>query len=528
MFKALLFSRFAAMFRGRSGTGSKKKTIKILIGLLALYGIGCLFFVFGFLFYSLCEPLCGAGLAWLYFAVMGILIFVVCFIGSIFTTQTQIFEAKDNELLLSLPIKPSAILAARMAALLIMNYIIELTIAVPAAVIYCLYQPVTVLGSISFILVFLLLPLLILAISCLFGWVMALVSSKTKFKKIFTMVFSIGFLSAYMMLYSQMQSYIVKLIENGEEIAQAIKKAAFPIFHLGNSIAGPDITSLLTFILCAVVPFALVYYVLAHNFIKIATANRGTAKVEYKEKTLKVSTIRASLTKKEISHFLSNPVYIMNAALGAIFMVIFAVVLVIKPDIVNNMLTTLPGINRYLAPIGICILCFLASTNMISAPSISLEGKSLWIAKSLPLDASDILLSKAYAHTIACTPSIIFAATVCNIVFPVSLLEKILMYLLPLFLTMFVALFGVIINLHFPKLDWVSETIAIKQSISPMIVMFSSMAITALPIILYTAWLIKIIALDIYLVLCAAVLLLMCYGAYRYLKTKGKKVFYSL
>ena len=49
-----------------------------------------------------------------------------------FTAKAQLFEARDNELLLSMPIKPSAILASRMVSLLLLNLGFELLVAIPA------------------------------------------------------------------------------------------------------------------------------------------------------------------------------------------------------------------------------------------------------------------------------------------------------------------------------------------------------------------------------------------------------------
>ena len=72
---------------------------------------------------SLCAPLLSAGLGWLYFALAGILAVVLAVVGSVFLTQATLYEAKDNELLLSLPIPPSKILLARMLSLYVQNFL---------------------------------------------------------------------------------------------------------------------------------------------------------------------------------------------------------------------------------------------------------------------------------------------------------------------------------------------------------------------------------------------------------------------
>ena len=98
----------------RQTKSSKKKGNSIgkliLFGLLFAY-VGVVFIgMFGMLFYSLIEPFSMMGIEWLYFALMALFIILLCFIGSIFLTHHEIYEAKDNELLLAMPIKNSDIL----------------------------------------------------------------------------------------------------------------------------------------------------------------------------------------------------------------------------------------------------------------------------------------------------------------------------------------------------------------------------------------------------------------------------------
>lgn len=532
MFRALMRARIGSMFstmfhKSRSG---KKRGLgfKILIGLLAIYTIGTIGVMFGLLFESLCVPLYNAGLSWLYFSIMGILVIGIGFIGSIFAAHTQLFEARDNELLLSMPIPPHMILASRISLLLFMNYLYEAFVVIPAGIIYSIHYEVTFIGLVYFILVVLLLPFIVLAISCLFGWLLAWITSKLRYKNIFTLILSVGFLLAYLGIYSQIQTYLRILLENGETIGKAISKAMPPIYHLGNAIVEGNVYSLFIFALFAMIPFILVYIILANNFIKIVTTKRGIAKLKYKERTLRVSSAERAFLKKELRLFFSNPMYILNASMGLIFMLILSVMLIIKKEMVMNLFVDIPEIDSYLSPLIIAGLCLLASYNIISAPSISLEGKRLWIAQSLPIDSGKILLSKAKAHIVICMPAVIIAATVCAILFPMTPFQIVFLYLVPSIVTIFVGLFGVAVNLYFPKFDWISETAAVKQGLSTMISMFGSMVIIGIPIFVYIFLLIGHINVDLYLFICFIIFILLSYGLYKFLMTKGKKRFQQL
>ena len=532
MLISLLRIRIRALVSGmfNRSVGSKKRGmgIKILIAFLAVYVVAAFLAMSTGFFYALCKPLVTYGLGWFYFALAGIMVFILDFIGSIFATQTQIFEAKDNDLLLSMPIKSSAILASRMALLLFLNYLFELFVMLPAGIIWCVYQPVTAVGVLFFILSILLLPLMALALSSLVGWLLALVSSRIRNKNLVTMILSLAFLMAYFWVFSRISNYITLLLANGTAIAAAIQKAVFPMYHMGVAITSGSVVSMLYFILCAVIPFVIVYNILSRNFVKIATTNRGSVKIKYRETALRVSGVETAFVKKELRHFLSNPMYIMNTALGLIFMVVMAVILVVKRDLIMNVLAQFPVQNFPLAPMVTALLCLLTATNFISAPSVSLEGNNLWIAKSLPVRPSDVLNAKAVMHIVVSAPFIAVSAVIGAIAVSATITQTLLMLVLPMAATVFFAFMGVALNLRFPKLDWISETVAIKQGISSLLAMFGAVAILVLLGAIYFFLLSNVMSPDVYLLLCTVLFAILSLELYLFMKGGGSRIFESL
>ena len=65
----------------------------------------------------LCKPLVESGLTWVYFAMMGLIAVTFSIIGGIFTTKAKLYEAKDNDFLLSMPVSTKTILFVRMVSL---------------------------------------------------------------------------------------------------------------------------------------------------------------------------------------------------------------------------------------------------------------------------------------------------------------------------------------------------------------------------------------------------------------------------
>ena len=116
MLKTLIKSRISAMFASMTQGKKNKKQKKLATGLLiALFVFLIAYFLFamGAMSYGLCYMGLQTGDTYAVFTMAVIISSALCLFGSIFATKTQIFESKDNELLLSMPIPPKYIFISR-------------------------------------------------------------------------------------------------------------------------------------------------------------------------------------------------------------------------------------------------------------------------------------------------------------------------------------------------------------------------------------------------------------------------------
>ncbi len=521
---------FARMFLKSKNQKKRNPAVTVLIVLLAIYVLASMMFLIGTIFYQLSRQMFMMNLGWFYFSFMGLGIFALCFVSSIFAAQTQLFAAKDNDLLLSLPIKPRAILTGRLASLLLLEYLFAAVFALPVFVIWVVNQPATAVGIIFFFIIVLTLPLAALALASFFGWLIALATSRMRNKNALTLILSLVFLGLYFYVFTNLNNYMNQLILRGEQIASAVRQSLFPFYHLGVAVEQGNFISFLIYLICVIAPFILMLLLLSANFIKISTANRGTAKIKYTEKTLKVSGVRAAFVKKELRHFFGNPMYILNSALGGVFMVVGAVALVVKRDAALDFIGQMNQSGIALPPAAlVCVaLGAISALNLVSAPSVSLEGKNLWIAKSLPVLPIDILMAKVQMHFLVCGIPAAAAGLISAVALQVNPLEFFLMLAVPLLMTLLTALFGVVINLHFPKFDWINELQPIKQGVSVLLSMFGSFALVAALIILYVFIFSGVINVGLYLTLCAALFAALSSALYGYLKKGGSRRFEAL
>jgi len=328
MLKSLLRVRFAALLAAFTGQSRKRgrqtKGKAVGYALLMLY---C-FCAFVFLFYSsfsqLAEAFFPAGLGWLFFAMFAIMAFALMFIGSVFTAKSQLFEAKDNELLLSMPVRPGLILLSRMAAMLAMNFVFELVVALPVFAAWLRFGSPDAAGIAAFVLIVLALPLFALAVSCLFAWLISLLTSRMRNTTVITMVLSVVFLLAYFVFCFRMNTYVTQLAANGQAIAGALG-AALPLVWLGRAAAEGNLACLGLTLLWTILPFALAYALLARSFIRIVTTNRGQIRVRYEKKAMHASSQDAALYRRELARLTSSSGYMLNAGLGLVFELALAV-----------------------------------------------------------------------------------------------------------------------------------------------------------------------------------------------------------
>ena len=533
MLKALMKTRLLALWnsifsRMKRGSAKRSSAMKIGIGLLVIFLLASLLFSIGSMFSLFAKSLIESDLTWMYFALAGLSCIAISVVGSIFAAQSYLFDAKDNELLLSMPIPVSYILASRLLTLLILEFSFVIMIMLPATIVFFMYTPFT-FGRLAVLLtVTILIPFISLAVSGLAGWIVALVSSRMRRKNLISILLMLGLVGIYLYLNMNLQKYIAKLIVNGAEIAESIRRGFPPAYYFGSAIGNLNLLHLLYFALYCLIPFAILYAVLSKSFIKIITSKKTAYKVEYKEKEMKAGTAGSALVKKELSRFFSLPTYILNSGIGAILMLVLAGALIIKGPAVLASVMQFGNLSG-LTPVILCvILCFCAAMTNTTAVSISLEGKSLWISKSNPVEPKDVFASKVISNMIISVPAIFIAVLVSWVAVPMSTLHAIILLILPITVQLLSALWGLAANLWFPQFSWINETAVIKQSMSAMIGVFGALAIVLLPVIVYASAVSSLIAIDSYLILCTAIYIVACFALYGYLRATGENLFLKL
>ena len=223
LFRVRLLSLKSSLTGANRSNRKRSKAQLLGFSVLMLYTFGYFVFMMYTTFDAMAGPFSAMDLGVIYFALAALMAFALMFVGSVFSAKAQLYEAKDNDLLLSMPVKPGEVLLSRMLLLLVMNLLFDLVVAAPAMVAWGQAAGFTP-GSFfcSFFVLFVLLPLIALALSSAFGFLLHLISARVRNQSLLTVALSLAFLAVYFVAISRMNIWITHLAADPTPLADAV------------------------------------------------------------------------------------------------------------------------------------------------------------------------------------------------------------------------------------------------------------------------------------------------------------------
>ena len=402
-------------------------------------------------------------------------------VGSVFAAKAYMFDAKDNELLFSMPIKTKSILISRLLTLYLLDGVFSIVILIPSGIVYAIVIGFTIPSFIFYLLTVILLPTCATAISALLGYVFGYIASKITKMKAVTAILGFAAFAAYFVFITNL-TYVMDYVgDNILSIGKFLKVYFPPAYLFGDAVVNSNLLNMLYSILIFTIPSLLVFYLISKNFKKIATAKPQVKYAKYVEKPMKVQNTFISLVKKELSKLVSSSTYIFNCTSGSFFAILLAVFLIIKGgEFKVNLIEEAPQMLKFLPIIVSGVCAFFCAFNYVSAVSISIEAHTLWILKVSPISNMKVLLAKAFTNTVI-SSIVLIVPIITAIIFNISIIDTILIIISTVLASFMMGLFGILINLAFPKFDWVNEAIALKQGASVFISLFGGLAIVNIP-----------------------------------------------
>ena len=437
--------------------------------------------------YMIAGPLHKINLTYIMLSMVLALVTILTFMSGIYKSQGILFEAKDSDLLFSLPIKRSSILFLRIFKLILFQYLYNLMFLLPAFIVYIIFEHPGLDFYLISLLMTLLIPLLPTVVSSLVGYLVKTISSKFKAKKVIQTVLStIVFLVIYI-LSLRMNDFIENIATQATSINDMLTKIYYPIGAYIELITNFNILTLIKLILISIIPLIIFIYIGSKFYFKIVFNSKET---QTKSKKLKATDLKEkktplkALTIKELKRYFSSPVYMFNTCFGLILILVMSCFLFLKGETAfKDALKSMDfDINTTINYLFYSLVLFASMLTSITSSSISLEGKTINITKSLPVSEKTILKSKILMSLVIELPFILLSNLLFIIKFTPSITYIITILLLSLIAPTLTAIIGLLINLKYPKLNFSSDTEVVKQSISSMISVFTGMSLAIISI----------------------------------------------
>lgn len=464
------------------------------------------------------------------------LTFILTVVEGIYKSGPLIFNCRDDQLLLSLPIERRVVLFVRIFKFYIFELLFNAMFMVPLVVAYVRWADSLswTFFLTSFVMI-LMLPIIPIVISCIIGYITSSLVSRFKYKNASQIVISMLFFLGMFYVSYNMDNLFEYLAKNASSVNDLVTKIYYPAGLYANLAINFNFMDLLLFILVNIVIFIITILVLSKSFFKVNSRFKSVSSsksISIDNLRIKASSMKMALIKKELGTFFKTPVFIINAGFALVLFIIVSIMSCFKFDSLFPLLVNEMKLSKELVMSNLSLLVFgliSAASYMTSITNsvISLEGRNINILKSLPIKTKDILMSKVYSSLVLTTPILILGDIILFIKFKINVFESLLLIVLSILIPLVSHFIGILINLRYPKLDAENSTEVVKQSTSSFLAVMIGMVLFFISVLVITQIVGKVNS-TLVLVLATIIYLIIDFVLYLCLVNNGSKKFESL
>ncbi len=467
--------------------GLRKKRKRFLLLSLGMVGIGALI-----MFYSALISLgfvqmgMGGAIPVVMMGICSLLLIAISFMKS----GGTLFGGKNFDMVLSLPVTVRQVVLSRMLFLYGAGFLVFFAGFLPATIVYTVNMGAGVGEVFNLLLAVVLVLCIPVVLSLVLSVLVMLLAERLPQREIFVIVLNVAIFVGILFWTGKISVTMDEkaLMNMGKALANGVTSLYPPAGVAFSFLEKGSIWGTLLFAVLSIALFWGFVILVSRFYVKInemfsSSKSKNVGKVTYG----KGSTIRKALLKKEWRRLLSCPIYAMNTVVGYVLMILLGImVLTMKEETLTGMLD-IPEIENQLTKAFPFIIAMCTGIAPMTAPSLSLEGKSRWIMCSLPVKSIEIFRAKITLNLLFAVPSALLCSLCVLIKFPGTAADNILLFVLPLVFGVFTAVFGMAVNVKFPSYDWTQEIQAVKNSASVLICVFTGMFATLLPLMIVMA-----------------------------------------
>lgn len=421
---------------------------------------------------------------------------VITLFFTIFKANGELFGFNDYELVMSLPISAREIINSRFINMYLWNTFISILVMGPMGAVYGWYgRPDWYFYPLWLIGIFLssLIPTTIAAV---IGAVITAISTKFRYANVVATVLSfvlvIGILIGSMSLGSANSSLgglidgsgnvdISALSALAPVISDVVNRAYPPAALFTAGVVEGQFVKYLLFAGLSIGWYLLFVYLLSLRYQKINTAITSRAsRTNYQLKSLHQGSMVSALYKKTMLRILKSTVVATNLLMGCIMAIIAAgAMLVVGPETLARTLE-MPEILPVLKNAAPFVIGAMASMTNTACVSLALEGKTIWVIKSLPISSKTLYDSYLLVNLSFTLPTSLICSALMAVALKPNFLETVVLFVTPLVCVVATAVIGLLIGNRLAYYDWQEETQLIKQSMMSMLGMLGGLVVVGL------------------------------------------------
>lgn len=435
------------------------------------------------------EPLAGTGMEYSVLTIYSLVAAVFILMEGIYKAPGLLFNCKDDDLVLSLPVEKTSVVLMRIAKFYLFEVAFSALILVPTMVAYVTRAgavPTTfyVAGALALIL----LPVIPIIVSTLIAIVMARVSSRFRFKNLAQIIMATILLIGVLILSLNIQNIMAAIAENASSVNEVITRLYYPVGAFIKMVTDFDILTLLLFVAVNVGLAAVFVWAFSKVYFKINSRVKAVKVVnkKHKEGKIKARGVMVAMIIKELRRFVGSPVFIINAGFSLVLYMVAAIAFAVNFDGVVSALPQM-GIEMpmdeilgLMPAIVAVLIVFCAMMASITSSMISLEGKTINLLKSMPVPAFKIIMAKVLMAVLVMVPIFWIGDIVMFVKFDFDVWQILMILALSVVMPVVAETLGIIVNLKYPKMDAESDAEVVKQSMSSMVAVFTGMLLAAM------------------------------------------------
>ncbi|WP_035051890.1 ABC transporter permease [Carnobacterium pleistocenium] len=413
---------------------------------------------------------------------------------SLFKSNGEFFDFSDYDLLMSLPLPVRTIINSRFLNMYIWNTFIALLVMLPMGIIYLFVERPDFASYFMWLVSIFLVSLIPTTVAAIFGAVVTGISSKFRYTSAVTTILSIVSLVILMLFFMTASTSTIGLGELMNTQTGTINVDAFstlvpfisdklnqlylPTKLFKEAIVDENVLSFLFFFVISIGLYSIFLLLLFPKYKQINTAlTSHVSKKNYKIGVLHQSEMLMALYKKTMMRILKSTVCATNLLVGCVLAILLAIsTIIVGPEKIIQSLDLVDYLPIIKNAAGYVVAAMVSMTNT-AAISLALEGKNVWLIKSLPISPKILYDSYLLTNLTFTIPTSI----ICSILFSISLetnwIETSMLIVTPISFSLFTAVAGIFIGNRMAYYDWRDETQLVKQSLMSLIGMLGGMVV---------------------------------------------------